>query len=300
MDAYGPPNEAEISSSALKRAPTVKSLTNRRHAKKLKIVAAPTNFPPEAEGELLPDSPPALSHCSSNTASNTGSILGSPVGENMPRPNPRRSTSLVPRPDLLAVNGADYYPVRSRSMADNMKGFLQRTSSSPSSSASGHGSIPPSPVEPISHAQPKANSGLLKWMTGSLRRRVTSAPGAREESLAFAKNTFSATASSAELSPPSASAVRRSRTTKERRTNFLSASESGELETYSTPKAAMASEPHIQRIDSDSSPVRRRSLFTPSVPRRQTSGDGPVPQRISRNFSLLRRLSPLNSTVTNS
>lgn len=301
LDAYGPPIEVDNSSSALKRAPTTKSLSNRRHAKKLKIVAVPTNLTADADGELLPDSPPALSQCSSNTASNAGSILGSPVTENMPRPNPLRSKSLVPRPDLLAVNGPDYRPIRSRSMVDNMKGFLQHASESPASSVSGHGSIPPSPVEPVSLAQPKINSGLLKWMTGSLRRRVTSAPGAREDSPAFAKNTFSTSTSSSELSPPSASAVRRSRTTKDRRSNFLSVSESGGLEKFSTPKPAMASEPHIQRMESNSSPVRRQSLFRPSISRRRTSTDDPAPSpRISRNFSILRRLSPLNSTVTTS
>ena len=295
LDSFG--NEVDSSSSTLKRTPTAKSLSIRRHAKKLKIVAMPTNLPVDVDGDLLPDSPPALSRCSSNTASNAGSILGSPVTENMPRPNPLRSKSLVPRPDLLAVNGSDYRPTRSRSIVDNMKWFLQHTPESPTSSISGHGSISLSPAEPVPLAQPRMRSGLLKWMRGSLRRRVTSAPGAREESSVFAKNLFSASASSAESSPPSALVVRRSRTTVERRSNFLSLSESGKLETFSTPKVAMASEPHIQCIKTGDSPVRRQSLFTSSS-RRQTGATEPKPQKISRSFSILRRIRPLNSAVT--
>ena len=294
IDLFG--NEADSSSSsALKRVPTAKSLSNRRHAKKLEIVAVPTNLPPDADGELFPDSPPALSRCSSNTASNAGSNLGSPVTEKISRPNPLRSKSLVPRPELLAVNGPDYRPIRSRSIVDNMKWFLQHTPESPTSSVSGHGSISLSPAEPVALAQSKRSSGLLKWVTGSLRRRVTSEPGGREESPAFAKNTFSPSASNAELSPPSALAVRRSRTTVERRSNFLSLSDSGELEAFSTPKAAMASEPHIQSIKTNNSPVRRQSLFIPSNTRRQTGANEAKPQRISRSFSILRRTRP---TVT--
>lgn len=84
VDGYVVPSEGDNPIGPLKRASTTKSLANRRHAKKLKIVSVPMTLTSDGEGELLPDSPPALSQCSSVTASNTGSVNGSPTIESKP------------------------------------------------------------------------------------------------------------------------------------------------------------------------------------------------------------------------
>jgi hypothetical protein len=165
IEGFVPPPDEDTQTGLLKRTSTAKSLANRRHAKKLKIVSMPLAHTSEGEGgtgEALPDTPPALSQCSSITASNTGSVSCSPVGE-IPsaRILPITANTNIPRPDLLVVHEDDYRPKRSRSMVDNVKGIFRSRSSSPASSLSADQSLPPSPNDPRPQLNVSLNSGLL-------------------------------------------------------------------------------------------------------------------------------------------
>jgi hypothetical protein len=295
IDAYVQPSEEEIQMGVLKRTSTPKSLANRRHARKLKIVSVPLTLTSEGEGgpgENLPDTPPALSQCSSVSASNPGSATCSPITETAPlRAIPFRTNTNIPRPDLLVVREADYRPKRSRSMVDNVKYiFLSRSTSSASSVSADH-SLPPSPEDPRPQWNASLNSGLFKWWSGTLRRRTRSASGVPEEIPPFTSRTYS------DSSPPMP--VRRTKTAKERRPGLLSTSESGQLRTYTAPPEISTVETHFQQ---NPSPVRQRSLFSSTTSRRQSKAftqDEPVPSsRLQRNLSFLQRLSPLTSTMT--
>lgn len=294
VDVYGATNEGDVMPRPVKRSSTAKSLANRRHAKKLNNISVPGTLTSDGEGELLPDSPPALSQCSSITASHTGSVAGSPITDAILNSLPVGSSNSAPRPDLLVVREADCRPIRRRSVVDNVKGIFQSRSSSPTSSISGHQSLPPSPDDPPPSNNPPS---LFRWWTGSMRRRVRSAPGAPEELPSFTSRMFSTSTINTGLPSPSILSVRRSKTTKERRSGYLSANENGQLRNYSASAEATASEPHIQHLGRPS-PSRRRSLFSSSTSRRQmmaSTGDEPVP-KLQRNMSFFRRLSPLTST----
>jgi hypothetical protein len=286
--------------TVLKRTSTAKSLTNRRHAKKLKIVSMPLTLTSEGEvvsGDILPDTPPALSQCSSVSASN--SAAGSPITETMPlRALPIRANTNIPRPDLLVVREADYRPKRSRSMVDNVKGIFQSRSSSSASSVLGDQSLPPSLEDPRPQWNASLNSGLFKWWSGTLRRRARSAPGAPEELLPFTSPMYPDPLPTAMSTPPIV--VRRNKTTTERRPGLLSTSESGQLCAYTAPATTTPAEAeaHFQQ---NASPVRQRSLFSSTTSRRHSKAftkDEPAPSlRLQRNFSFFQRLSPLTSTT---
>jgi len=244
----------------------------------------------------MPDSPLALSQCSSVTASNAGSAAGSPVKDtNTPsRIVPVRSNTNIPRPDLLLVRESDYRPKRSRSMVDNVKGIFQSRSSSPASSLSGDQSLPTTPEGPHQQLNESINAGLFKWWSGSLRRRVRSAPDSPEDGPSNTKKMIST--SSLTLSKPGVT-----RRNTDGRSDFLSTSDSGQLRTFIPPTDTNASSLPFQQYNS-SPPIRRRSLFSPtSSYRRQTiasTGNEPVPPKLQRSLTFLQRLSPLNSTVS--
>ena len=294
VDGYTSPVEGDCRMELLMRTSTTTSLTSRRRAKKLKIVSVPLPLGLDGEGGsggVSPSTPPALSQCSSITASNPSSVPGSPVTAVMPLRNiPIRVNTTVPRPDLLVVRGSDYRPKRSRSMVDNMKSIFQSRSASPASSLSGEQSLPP-PEDPRPQWNTGINAGLFKRLSGTLRRRVNSAPDIPEETPSFTSGTLNS-ALNATSTPPIA--VHRNKTTKDRRPVFLSTSESGQLRAYTAPAVTTSDEAHFQQT---SSPARRRSLFSSSISRRHTTTDEFVPSlRLQRNFSFLQRLSPLNST----
>jgi len=300
IDAFVPAPDEDIQTGVLKRTSTAKSLANRRHAKKLKIVSMPLAFTSEGEGgtgEVLPDTPPALSQCSSITASHHGSATCSPVGETGPlRALPIRANTNIPRPDLLVVRGADYRPKRTRSMVDNVKGIFQSRSSSPASSLSGEQSLPPSPKDPRPQLNASLNSGLFKWWSGTIRRRARSAPGAPEDLLPFTSRTYSDSSPTSSSTPPIV--VRRNNTTKERRPGLLSTSESGRLCAYTAPVTTTSTEAHFQ----NTSPATQPSLFSSTTPRRQMKsfvrGESVPSPRLQRNLSFLQRLSPLISATS--
>ena len=281
MDGYLPPLEGEAQMEVLKRTSTTKSLASRRQAKKLKIVSVPPPLTSEGEGDLA-DTPPALSRCSSATASNAGSVADSPV---------------IMRPDLLVVREANGRPKRRRSMVENVKSIFRVTLVSPASSLLGDHSLPPSPEDLRPQWNASLNSGLFKRLSGTLRRRVRSAPDVPEEIPLFTSRMYSGPPLTATPTPPIT--VRRNKATKERRPVLLSTSESGQLRAYTTPEVTAVtttSEVHFQQ---NPSPTRRRSLFSSTISRRHYATDGPVSSlRLQRNFSFLQRLSPLTATMT--
>lgn len=303
IEGFVPPPDEDTQTGLLKRTSTAKSLANRRHAKKLKIVSMPLAHTSEGEGgtgEALPDTPPALSQCSSITASNTGSVSCSPVGE-IPsaRILPITANTNIPRPDLLVVHEDDYRPKRSRSMVDNVKGIFRSRSSSPASSLSADQSLPPSPNDPRPQLNVSLNSGLLKWWSGTIRRRARSAPGAPEDLVPFTSPTYSDASPTDSSTPPIV--VRRNKTTKERRPDLLSTSGSGQLCAYAEPATDRLAESNFQQ--QNATPVRQQpSLFSSTTPRRQMKafirGDSTPSPRLQRNLSFLQRLSPLTSATT--
>jgi hypothetical protein len=297
IDGYGPPPEDEMQAGVLKRTSTAKSLVNRRHAKKIKIVSMPLAYTSECGlGETLPDTPPALSQCSSITASNPGSAASSPVNEMAAlRAFPIRANTNIPRPDLLVVGEVDYRPKRSRSMVDNVKGIFQ---SRPPSSALSVLDGPHSTDDLRPQWNASLNSGLLKWWSGTIRRRSRSAPGAPEELPSFASPNY--LDSSTTTTSPAPIIVRRNRTSKERRPDLLSTSASGQLCTYTAPTTTTAASEEQFRLSA--SPVRQRSLFLSTVSRRYTKSfardEQVLSPKLKRNFSLLQRLTPLTTTTT--
>lgn len=300
IDGHLPSPDGEVQTEVLKRSSAAKSLSNRRQGMKLKIVSVSMPLTSEGEGgsgEMLPDTPPALSQCSSVTASNPGSAAGSPIKETIPfRVIPIRANANIPRPDLLIVREVEC-PKRSRSMVENMKNIFQSRSSSPASSLSGDQSLPPSPQDVRPQWNASLNSGLFKRLSGTLRRRVRSAPDVPDEIPLFTSTTHSDPPSTAVVTSTPPIAVRRNRTTRERRPILLSSSESGQLHAYTVPAVTTPSEAYSHQ---NISPARHRSLlFSSTISGRVTAGDETVPSpRLQRNFSLLQRLSPLTSTIS--
>jgi hypothetical protein len=294
VDGRLSPSEGEVQIEVLKRP--AKSLASRRQAMKLKIVSVALPLTSEGEGEMLPDTPPALSHCSSVSASNPGSATDSPVKEAIPfHAVPNGVNSSTHRSDLLVVRQFDCRPKRSRSMVDNLISIFQSRSPSPASSLSGDKPLPLSPEDLRPQWNASLNPGLLKRLSGTLRRRARSAPDVPEEIALFPSTAHSNETPS--VTSTSSIAVRRNQTTKERRPALLSTSESGQLHAYTAPAVIGPSEAEFQQ---NTSPARRRSsLFSSTVSRRHSARDEPVPSpRLQRNFSFLQRLSPLTSTIT--
>lgn len=298
VDCHGPPTEADFQMGVSKRLSTAKSLANRRHMKKLKIMSLSTTLSSECEdglGDIMPDSPLAMSQCSSVAPSNAGSVAGSPVRDSVipSRIVPVRANTTIPRPDLLLVREADFLPKRSRSMVDNVKGIFQSRSSSPASSLSGDQSLPVTPEGPHPPLNASINSGLFKWWSGSLRRRVRSAPDCPEDGPSFTRRVFSAST----LTLSKANLMRRNTT---ERSNFLSTSNSGQLCAFIPPVESHTPSLPFQQHNS-SPPTRRRSLFSTSSYRRQTitsTANDSGPPKLQRSSTFLQRLSPLNSTVS--
>jgi hypothetical protein len=201
------------------------------------------------------------------------------------------------RPDLLVVGEANGRPKRSRSMVENVKSIFRSRSLSPASSLLGDHSLPPSPEDLRPQWNASLNSGLLKRLSGTLRRRARSAPDVPEEIPLFTSRMYSGSPLTATPTPPIT--VRRNKATKERRPVLLSTSESGQLRAYTTPEVTAVtttSEVHFQQ---NPSPTRRRSLFSSTISRRHYATDEPVSSlRLQRNFSFLQRLSPLTATMT--
>ncbi|KAF7981668.1 hypothetical protein HWV62_32794 [Athelia sp. TMB] len=294
-DTHGYMAEVEVQHLGVPKAPA-RSLPSRKLVKKLKITSPPLGLTVEGEVCETPDSPPALSQCSSQTGSNSASRGNSPVTEAMPslRPPILRASTTIPRPNLLAVQESHFLPIRSRSMVEGVKEMFHSRSLSPGSSASGHHSLPPpSPQDPRPTSYPKNNYSLFKRFSGSLRRRVQSEPKAPDEEPL--QKAFCASAAAQES--PKSTAVRRNHTTKERSCGLLSANQTGQLRPYDDRAESPLSDPLRP------TPIRRRSLFTSSSSRREmmaSTGDEPVPPipPVKRNKSFLQRFSPLNTTTT--
>lgn len=270
-----------------------KSLSSRRHGKKLKLASPALRITVEGEVGGMSDSPPALSPCSSQTGSNAGSTSNSPT-ETMPgRSHPLQTSTNIPRPDLLTVQESGYHR---RSMVEGMKDLFKSRSLSPASSASGHHSLPPpSPQDACPTPNTITNYSIFRRFSSSLRRRARSEPNAPDEEPL--QKLFSASAAAQES--VKSNAVRRNKTTKERSLTFLSTTDDGQLQGYSDPVGGSTSDLHRP------TPIRRRSLFTSAPSRRQmmaSTGDEPVPKRpithLQRNKSFLHRFSPLNNATT--
>lgn len=140
-DTHGHMADVEVQHLGVPKSPA-RASSSRKLVKKLKISSPPLGL--TIEGEVTPDSPPALSQCSSQTGSNTGSRGNSPVMEIMPPLLPAvfQTSTNVPHLNLLAVQDSEYRPLRSRSMVEGVKEMFHSRSLSPGSSASRSPSSP--------------------------------------------------------------------------------------------------------------------------------------------------------------
>ncbi|KII94879.1 hypothetical protein PLICRDRAFT_47885 [Plicaturopsis crispa FD-325 SS-3] len=216
--------------------------------------------------EHLPESPTPMSQCSSNPSSG----LDSPTTEALALPAQMPSIQEPTiRPRLLQVREADYRPKRTRSMVDNVRGFFNPRSTSPTPSHLGD--FRETFVSDYSQSAFLSPSPSVPkwWSIGTLRRRVRSAPAVPGEDSSAGVSQESI---HSHHPPPS-----------------LVLTDFGETSTPTRQNGI---------VSLSSRPLTRpRSLFanTTSTPRRSatTKSAEATPSRLYRNVSLLQRLNPL-------
>ncbi|KAF9226616.1 hypothetical protein BS17DRAFT_775898 [Gyrodon lividus] len=255
-----------------------KTITKRRHPKKLKIVAMAkaASYDWDEDGnELYIESPSPMSHCSS--ASGTTPVTPLTTSAPLSAP-PAVVDSTSARSEPLAVRQEDSIPKRSRSMIENVRGFFIPRSASPTTALT---------REPSTRSS-VSNSSLLRWWSReSLRRRVRSAPDVPDNELPSALTTQSLHVT--EIRRPSLATAERPYSQPDLHRLYPQTAGPSTTEfgvDYPTP-------PQTKGIFSARSPRRR---WTASVLSPATRDDGPTPtsSRLRRNLSFLHRLTPIS------
>ncbi|KAI0082532.1 hypothetical protein K474DRAFT_531846 [Panus rudis PR-1116 ss-1] len=214
--------------------------TKRRHKQPMFIVATEASIPRTTSPDAMPESPLAISQCSSATSSNLASALPSPLDTPLPLPLPNAPQDQSCQPEMIHIRKDEYKPKRARSMVDNVRYFFQSRSVSPTPSPSPSPSLVYSPLD----GEDSPGTGLMQWWRkGSFRRRVQSSPEtpldeSPASTTAYSDDTHSSSIHAIISPPPS-----------------ITMDQSQSLSTVATPRKVAFT---------DSKPIRRRSLFVSS------------------------------------
>lgn len=275
----------------LKISRRTKSFSARRQHKQPVLVLPPplSTLPvsvetasPEPMSESPNPSPMPFSRTSSLISSNVNSALPSPYYETLPLPTPSHVNS-GRSTEMVYVRKDEYKPKRARSMVDNVRYFFHSRSLSPTPPLSAHSTSPTIIVSPLEEDTP---SPLVQWWRrGSLRRRVQSSPDTPIEE-------------SGHVTPAQSSEDSHS-------TSQSHSPSQGKIDMeQSQSSPAIPSSPTTPRrvAFSETKPIRRRSLFVPSLrhnPTSPSSSEGALlsPRRSIRNvlFSRSNSFTPVDS-----
>ena len=278
--------------SVLKIPKRPKSFSARRqHKQPVLILPPPLSTLPvsveTASPEPLSDSPTPspmpFSQTSSAVSSNVNSALPSPNCETLPLPTPSSQANSMQPTDLIHVRKEEHKPKRARSMVENVRYFFHSRSLSPTPPLSGQTS-PTIIVSPTEEDTP--NALVQWWRRGSLRRRVRSSPDTPTDESGLVTPAQSSEDSHSTSPSRSSSSVRPD----------IDQSQSSPIipTSPSTPRRVAFSE---------AKPLRRRSLFVPSIrqtPASSQSSEGGLlsPRRSLRNalFSRSNSFTPVDSS----